>query len=537
MDSNTQITLTQNYTGLTDVGQTFNIKPASPRRNLNRKFSIAGHALRELDTTITAISSDTEFTLASVQDLLVGDTVIINSQYKVVRKIFGLVVTLTAPLNAPATIGDAVLRPAIQNVYLNNRALTRTTDYTYSATDGTLLLNVLAEVNVAPILSIPGTVTFNGTTAVTGSSTFFKKDVKISDWIKLSGQNDFYEVLSVNSDTSITLRSAAGYSGTTTALIKSPEYYEEGKVVLSCDVLGATDDGTTDGALLEKCGDIVADLLDRAGLTSLMAAATFDSANIDNDARLGITIPAKFDSKKVPTHRDIINVVNKSVFGSLVQNEDFELEYQILLPKKTSVTVFNRTDVVKFSVDSSSDRVIKTAKVNYRPLEYDISSGESSVSQATATSEYGQYLAKTENTFEIDTYLIDDDRGQIYANRWGFILGIGTSIVKIETKLQGARLQATDKVELQHEKLYERYASSDQRRIGAIRYVKQNAFTVSIEVEDVGNAFSRCASITENDATEFASATDSEKAYDGYITDDYGMQDNDPETAGNNLIW
>jgi hypothetical protein len=220
-----------------------------------------------------------------------------------------------------------------------------------------------------------------------------------------------------------------------------------------------------------------------------------------------------------------------------VQNEDFELEYHILLPKKTNITTFDKIDVVKFSVDSASDKVIKTARVNYLPLEYDIDSGESSVSQAEATSDYGQYLAKSENVFEIDTYLIDADAAQIYANRWGFILGIGTSVLKIETKLQAARLQATDKVELLHEKLYERFASTDQRRIGAIRYVKQNAFSVSIEIEDIGNSFSRNAAITEDTATDFDSSTDTEKSRQGYITDTYGMQDNDPETAGSNVIW
>ncbi len=357
--------------------------------------------------------------------------------------------------------------------------------------------------------------------------------------MRRSGQTNWFEVLSVDSDTQLTLRSAATYTSSGTSDLKSPDVYDEGKTVLSCDALGVTSDGTTNGTLYQTAGSIVKDLLIRSGLESFLATATFTAADDDNQAKLGIVVPEKYNSKTIPSHRDVINLVNKSVFGSLVQNEDFELEYIILSPRRavSSSNVLKKVDVLKFSVGTSSDKIAKTVKVDWKPKEYDYISDAASSSQATATSEYGQYLAKTENEFKVETLMVEEGSAQIYANRWAFVLGLGSAVVKIETKLQAARLQVTDQVELDHEKLFERMGSSDKRKVGAIRSIQQDAFSVTLELEDLGNSFSRCATITEDTAPEYADSSEQEKAYLGHITDSYGMQDNDPETAGKNLIW
>lgn len=94
-----------------------------------------------------------------------------------------------------------------------------------------------------------------------------------------------------------------------------------------------------------------------------------------------------------------------------------------------------------------------------------------------------------------------------------------------------------DKVELSHEKMYERVGSTDKRKIAAVSRAKRSLSDSSVELDDLSNAFSRCAVITDNDAEEYADATEIEHGMNGYICDVGGMQDNDPDTFNINLIW
>lgn len=540
VDSNTQYTLTQIYSGTTGAAKTISVKPSHEKRWLNRIFSIAGHALREPSTTVTFASNATQIEVASAQDLMPGDPVVIESQIAEILRVSGNTIVLTGPLNTIPAVAAEVLRPSVWDVYLNDLLLVLDRDYTYDADTGIITLDSLAEFNVAPQLPITGTLAFTSTSrTVPGTGTFFKKDVKPGDWVRRQGQTDWFEVLSVESDTSLTLRTAATYTSSGAADLKSPDVYSEGKSVLSMSVLGATEDGTPGTALLKTCGEIVLDILDRAGVSDFANTTTFDNCDLENEAILGIVVPSKYNDKNIPSHRDVINLVNKSVFGTLVQNEDFELEYHILSPFRAQSTAlsFREVDVIGFSVETNSDKIVKTVKASYLAKEYDPASGVASASSVLATSENGQYLAKSENQFEVETNLVDESAAQIYANRWAFVLGVGTSIVRFKTKLQGARLKATDQIEIEHEKLYQRFASTDRRRVGAVKYSKKNAFDVSIELEDLGNAFSRCATITENDASDFDDSSAEELAYNGFITDTYGMQNNDPATQGRDLIW
>lgn len=56
-------------------------------------------------------------------------------------------------------------------------------------------------------------------------------------------------------------------------------------------------------------------------------------------------------------------------------------------------------------------------------------------------------------------------------------------------------------------------------------------------MDDLSGAFSRCSTVTENTAVEFDLSEDADKLINGYITDNYGMQDNAESTFGINLIW
>jgi len=537
----TNLVLTQNYGGPTQVGVTAIVNPSHSKRYTNRKFSIAGHALREPSTTVVSAPGPQQFTVSDATDIEAGDDILVNSEASVVELVSGNIIRLTGALSFTPSVGHVVLRPAISEVFIEDRELTRTRDYTYTASAGTLLLNNLAEFNIAPELKLTGTsVTFTNTSrAITGIGTHFKKDLSPTTWIKANGQSDWFEVLSIESDTALTLRTAATYTSTSTSnLYRDPLIYKEGTTVLSCSALGVTTNGLTTGALLKTAGGIAKDLLTRAGLSSILNTASFTASDIDNQFTLGMVVPKEYNQRSIPNYRDTIERVNKSVFGSLVQNEDFQLEYIILSPERlSSATKLEELDILNFAVTSQSDKIAKTANIQYLFKEYDPDADDNSFAVSSADSDDGEFLAKTNNEFTMETAIISASDAATYASRWAFVLGVATSIVKIKTKLQIARLQVTDKVELLHEKLYERYGSTDTRKIALMRFVKQNGLDVNAEMEDLGNAFSRVAIITLNTAVDFSSADTRTRAYNGYITDTYGMQSNDAETFGTNLIW
>jgi hypothetical protein len=543
VDSDTQITLTTNYAG-TGTGVVIRSKPQIPNRFMNRDFVVAGHALREPSTTVTTASKANRFLCGNLTDFKAGDPVIVGAELATVRRTIGNILVLTSSLSAAPSAGTTVIRPAVSSVYLADRALTYSRDYSYSATNGTLTLTTTAEVNVAPILTLQGTsITMtNASRAVTGVATVFKRDMKPRDWIKITGESAYFEILSIESDTALTLR--ATVSGLTAspktgvALRKAPQYYEEGKTVLSCDVLGVTAQGTTTGTFITTGPAIVEDLITRAGLASLMNTSTFTLAKSLAEQPLGLVIPEKFSDRKVPSHRDVIGLVNKSIFGALVQNEDFQLEYVVLNPKRAaSPTNLKKGDVLKFTVTSDAERIVKTARVIYLTKEYDPEDLSPNNLEVTATSKSGNYLSRSTKEFEIETLLTQENDAQYFANRWAMIYGVASSLIRLETKLQAARFQSTEKVSLFHEKIYERIGSTDTRKIGAVSYIKQTISEVTLELDDIANCLTRCAVITANTAPDYGVATSLQKATLGFITDTYGMMANNPDTYGTNLIW
>lgn len=518
----------------------FTIKPEAPKRWMNRTWFVAGHALREPTAVVTKVIKLNMLKVDSTIDLDVGTEVFINGEFTTLTRVStsGLV-KLSTNLSSRPAIGDTLTRLSVSSVRINDRALRYGRDYDYDATAGTLTLDELAEFNVTPISTPAGTVTLtNGSRTVTGVGTKFRDEFKTDDWIRVVGQADWFEIMQVVSDTQMILRSPATYTASGTGDAKFPKIYNSEIDTVSASVLGKTEDGTPSGRLLATAAPIVKDLLADIGLASDIDASSFTAAESITEHKLGLTVPVMIEDSEISEVRDIIGIINKSVFGSLIQSRDFELQYQVLSPARSagSVTKFREYDVLDFSVESNVDRICSRATVRYGFKQYDYLSRGPSYPTKSAASEIATYLTKATQEETIDTVLVNPIDAQIMAYRWAFILEVASSVVMIKTKLQGARLQATDKIDLSHEKLYERIGGGT-RKIAGIQRAAKDFFDVEISIEDLANAFTRAGVITENDAPDFVSSRDADKLYSGYVTDSYGMQGNDPETYGTSLIW
>lgn len=538
VSSNTALTITEAFDGGTGSGFDYYIKPDKPKRFKNRVFLVAGHATKEPSTLVTEGKTLNFFQVASTEDLSVGDKIVVNGETVNIRRISENYIKTLQNLSEVPQVGYVVTRPSVSNVYIDDLELDPLY-YSYDATTAELTIDDLAEFSLAKVRPMIGTVTFSGgSNVVTGVGTKFTSEVESSDWIRKSGQFDFFEVLQVIDDTTLHLRQNATYSGGALGQIKKPKIYDDGSVVLSCDLIGKTHNGLKTGTFLKTASDIVKDILIYIGLENNIDLPSFADSKIYNDRRVSLVIPSAFNETKTKTARDYIGDVCESVFGSLVQTSDFKLAFNILAPTRTlSDKKLNESDVIDFTINSDSSKIIKTSKVVYLNKEYDYATGEKLNQVEEHTPDYNNYLTQSSLVQQFESNLVEQSDAKILAQRYAFMLQIARATLNIKTKLQGYGLSVNDRVWLDHEKTYERIGSGFSQKIGAIDSLKKDGSGSNIEIDDLSGAFSRCATVTENTAVEFDLSEDVDKIINGYITDTYGMQDNDPDTFGINLIW
>jgi hypothetical protein len=424
---------------------------------------------------------------------------------------------------------------------LNSQRLVIDRDYTI-AIDGTaqvLVLDELAEREVAESQAFEGsTISYtSGDRTVTVTAIAAKTDLQVNDWIRGIGETDWFQIFKIIDDTTFIVRQepSSTYSGL--YQFKRPEIYEEGDTVLSLTVTGKTEDGTSTGALLKYCGSIVKDILTEAGITSI-DAASFSTADDLAVHRLGFVIPEKFNDTRVPSVRDVINKVNTSVFGSLIQDENFELSYRVLSPERIDpITTFDEKRVLSIDVDSQGDQIVTFTELRYRFREAEISTGLEAFSVQNYTSPFAQYLVESNQSQTIETILYDDSSAVIFASRWGYLNEYTKSTITITADAGEYDLNVTDQVLVDHEYMYARLGSSIGQKVGHVQSFQTDAKTVRVTIDDLGNTFSRSSVITENDARDYAGELIRLRSLRGYITSNDGLVDDDPDTVGINLIF
>lgn len=539
--SDLEMTLGEDFSGSTQSGSSVNFKPDFPKPFINRDFKISGHPVREINTTVVFTDRLNRFQLANVSDLFPGDECLFGNGERVTLERIN-VLNNTIQTNENVLVfpipGTTFKKVAVQNLRINNRIrLLFDRDFTFDSDSGVITLDELAEFNVTPIRILNGNVTFDGTRTVTGSGTAFEAQLQPGFWIRLKGEAEFFEILAIDSDTSLRLRVAATYSGTAGGAFKPVINFDEAEDILSCNLVGTTDDDTKSGNLLFKGPDIAQDILKKAGLTSQINSASFDTGSELLDYHIGLAIPTTFNGTETPIFRDLLDEINESIIGSIIQNNDFQLEYSVIRPKKSdSALKVDEADMLKFTVDTDTDRIIKTAIVRFLKKEHDFESDVPSFSTKQRTSKEGQFLTKITKTKTIETLLVRAQDAEILSGRRAFLLQFGSSILKLETSLQTSRLQVNDIISVFNDKLYERIGGGS-RKIIAIQKISKSGQDVALETEDLSNAINRTGNITENDLPNFNNSTDNQKFFNSYITDSFGLINNDAETHGLNLIW
>lgn len=544
VDSDTQVTLTEVFSGITSSGLSIEIIPNEPKRWINRSWNLAGHTLRQPVTTIEAGSSSVSLFLGSTRDMFDGDFIYVGALgsgelVRISRVVNDYQVVLANSLTNNPTTGTQVIRPCVQKVMIDDTELVFYRDYTVDPVTAELTLRETAEANAAPVRQALISATFtNGSRTVTGTGTNFKSTFKPGYLIRPTNTVTMFEVLSVESDVQMKLRTA--FVGTTVtaqihykSLILDPE-----DNVLHCELLGRTDDGTTSGILLRKAPEMIYHLLKDAGYAedqinheSLIAAQELVPEEI------AFVVPSTYGDTSSTTYRDVMNKINKSVFGILFQNNDFKMSYDILRPViPASPISIKESDCISWSMTGTNKNMISRAVVQYGYKEYDYVVKEERTLSVNKTSDVAKYILATDRQRTFESVLANEQDAQRLCNRWLFLLENSSSTIKISTKLQLIDAQINDIIDFEHRKFYERFAGTSKRKFLAIEKIYKSGSGVTIECADLSNAFNRIALISDT-TTTWANSDEETKIHTGFISDETGLIDNDASSFGTNLIW
>lgn len=514
--------------------------PSIPYRKKNRRWLIAGHEIKKIQTTVTGSTARNRINVGSIENFNVGDVIFVGAEVARIKSLSGIQLVLRQNLPSTPANGTPVFRYPVQSLNIGVTNYITERDYVLeNNSESFIVFDDLAEFNITKEQPYIGTVTFtNASRELVGVGTQFTSDFKPRDWIRPINTSVWYEILEVTDDTNMKLRvSYAGGTVSSAGLKKNVSYIDDDAIV-TIDCFGKTTDGDELGDWIKTASDVIKDLLGEIDLTSSLDLDSFNLASSDAPQTISLKLPLEYNSDNRLSYRECIDLVNKSVFGSLHQNSDFEIAFNIINARKPSEPfIFRDDDIIDWKVDVRSDNIVKEFICSYKHLDADPNTGGPGNSYKSRVNNFVLRFGDTNQTKTQDIYLYDSNEAELITQRYAFINETSGSRITLRTKLNMATKNLNDKIYLNLDRLYYRFGSSAARRkICLISAIRKNGLEVEVELDDIGNIFNRVATIAPNTANDFSAADDYEKSLNGYFTDNQGIVNNNKNTYRTNLI-
>lgn len=514
--------------------ESFNILPSIPDRTKNRRWHLAGHKLRAPLTTITSVIEPNKFDVASIEGLYADDLIDVNGDNVLIRRISGNTIITKTNVTPTPSISDTVTREASYEVFANGVELIIDRDWSLTnTTEAIIEIEPLAEFNVAQEKTLTGTnlsFTNASRSATSSSSTLDLRTIlKSRDWIKGNDitHTTWYEISQVN-ENSIDL--VVAYGGTNTSgssTFKSPNYINDDFIV-TCSTYGLE----SAGAWVKTPSNVVKHIVETDAQFTNLNTASFNKADDCCDFIVSLVL-----GPELPKIRDVINMVNESVFGSLYTNSDYELCYSILnSTKPETLSSLKDDDIIDFSMNTKNT-IVSSIVTNYRPFT-DKFTGDQSFSVYTQENDFVNRLIGIKNEIKKTLYLFEEDKAKIISQRMMFFNSLSISRIKVKGKAGFFLTNLNDKIYIELDRLYKRYGGGDRRKIGIVSSVYKDGLISEIEFNDLGNIFNRVPAIAPNTANNYSTASRDEIIKYGYIVDNTVLTPNNSSETdlGLNLI-
>lgn len=318
------------------------------------------------------------------------------------------------------------------------------------------------------------------------------------------------------------------------AILQYKNYVFNSDSVLSLDVYGKSN---SEGKLIQTAPEIVQDILEIAGMSDFIDFENFEQANDYFIEQMSFCIPEKYNDKSVNlTFRDVINKVNSSVLGILLQDNNFLLQYAPLKPSSKNLNYFDETDILNFSIETTNKNTVQTSICEYNFKEWDSAVKDKSNLSVSKSSLNAEYISGITGSRTFESYLVNESDAQRLANRWSFLLEQSSGTVTLQMKLNGVQLQVGSVIHVKHEKFFDRFGGQSKNKLLMVESIKKSSRDVEVTCIDLSNAFNRVAKITDN-TLSFDESNDETRLLGGYYTDSNGSINNNPESFNINLIW
>ncbi len=502
-------------------GKTFKVIYDRPPRDKNRTFSIAGHKLREPTTTIVRTVQRNRIEVVSTEDMAAADKVNIAAFTRIIKRIAPgniLILTQNMPTEQPAA--TVVSRNPVNAIYFLSRELLIDRDWTVdNGAEAKLLFNDLAEFNVAPVKKLVGVITFtNGSRNVTGAGSDFATLLP-RDWVRSTDINHqvWYEVLKINGPGDLDVRIAyAGVNTAGDATRKNVDLIGDDSIV-SADVFGKED---ANGKWIKTASDAIQDMLEDAGFeTGNLLQSSFDDAKAEAPYILSLQLPLNPLSNP-PRIRTVVNLINKSVFGSLVVRNDFTVAYDVLSPHRNDLLEVKDDDILGWTVQSRTE-IFRKFDGHYQHFDVDRFSEQIGFKLVEPVSSFVDNLIGTADEEGEDLYLFETQDAQTIAERYLLHHSLSSAVVKIKTKMNLTLKNINDKLLLTLDDIYQRFGeSANKRKVGIISKISRSGESTDLEVSDLGNTFSRVGAIATDTSVDFSTSTELDRMANGYVVDD-----------------
>ena len=514
------------------VNESVKVNPQEPFRFKNREWHVAGHKLREPSVSITEVIQLNRFK-ADTTDFFEGDTIIVNGESSFIKRLNADedLFVLTQNLDALPSVSDTVTKNPIRAIYFGGKSFLVDRDFTISntSTDCKVIFNDNAEFNITPVQTLPSTsVTFTGSSrTVTGVDTNFIDELKINDWVRSDDitHTAFYQVLQIIDETNLILRTAyAGSTNTGDAKKKNVIYLSDTSIV-TVNCIGKED---SSGKWIKTASDIVLDLVTDAGFTDI-DSSEFANAVIDGPHIMSLKVPIE-PGDDSPALRDIVGLVNQSVFGSLYVKADWSLAYKVLNAERDeTLEEIQDDDIDKWSV-STKTNIVRKVIAKYNHFDADKFIGEPGSGVIEYENGFVDRLIGTKETLIQDIYIFQERSGQTIAQRYALMRSLTQSIVNLKAKLGLTIKNINDKLFISLDRLYKRLgAPSTGKKVGIISRISRKGDSTEIQLTDLGNILNRVGTITTNVSADFTGASDSVKIINVYVVDnDSELPDSSP---------
>ena len=512
------------------------VDPEYPYRFKNRLWHIAGHKIRQTQAVITNIINARTYVVDDVSEFVPGDVVRVLGQTTQVTRVSGDQIILEQNIFPIPIIGNIIARYPITKLHYGEREFIPFRDFTLSnTTEAIIELGNDAEFNIARETVTDHNLSFkDGFYDVSSSANAdLRTIIKPGDFIRPTIQNNenWYEVHHVGPQV-VWLKTVFSNSGSNSnhpARVKKMDVVSDDSLIM-VDCYGKE----TDNTWMKTASDCVKDLVvNDAGFTSI-DTSSFIQAKSDCPYTLSLVFPEV--GGKAPPIRDVITLINESIFGSLYGNSSQEIAYSIVNTRRPeTMQSIKDDDILSWSVDTTQ-KIASNVKINYLPA-VDKITGEDGFSVVTFENSFVTDNIGIQNTIEKTCYLFNQSEAETIAQRVAFYNSLSRSILNIKAKANFFTASVNDRIYVDLDRLYSRYGGANRLKIGVISGVKKSPYGTEIEMNDLGNIFNRCPAIAPDATDNFTNSSEDEKIKFGYILDpDTLIPGIDEEDLGSGLI-